>query len=100
MDLDFKWDPNKEQINIKKHGITFSTAMNVFYDEHRLVYFDSDNSLFNEDRYQVIGMVKERLIILFVAYTIRLGSYRIISARRATKAEEKRYYANYKKTRS
>ncbi len=97
MDLDFKWDPNKEQKNIKKHGVSFATAIYVFYDEYRLVYFDSNNSLFNEDRYQVIGMVKEQLIILHVAYTIRLGSYRIISARRATKAEERKYYANYKK---
>lgn len=91
----FSWDTNKEQKNIKKHGVKFSTAVSVFYDEHRMIRYDSYNSLLEEDRYKVVGLTKEQLIILSVAYTVRSGCYRIISARRATKKEEKEYYDNY-----
>ena len=40
----FEWDDNKEQINIAKHGIDFTTAARVFEDENRLELYDEAHS--------------------------------------------------------
>ena len=39
-----EWDDNKNQINIRKHGISFETAALVFADEERIEYFDKLHS--------------------------------------------------------
>ena len=89
----FGWDPNKEEINIKKHGIDFTTASKVFDDEYLLEEYDNEHSL-GEDRYKVLGMINDVSVVLAVIYTDRKKSCRIISARHATKKEERKYYAN------
>ena len=92
-ELKFEWDENKEKINIKK--------MSVFTDPYRLDQFDVEHSI-DEDRFNVIGNVTEQgIILLTVTYTLREEQrvYRIISARRATKKEEKKYYDSYKNIR-
>ena len=58
-------------------------------DENRVEEFDEEHS-FDEDRWQVIGMVND---ILFVVYTERGESTRLISARKATASERRKYYA-------
>ncbi len=45
-----EWDENKNQQNIKKHGISFQTAALVFADEERIEYLDKLHSQ-NEERY-------------------------------------------------
>ena len=91
-DLLFEWDDNKEQINIKKHGLNFSVAARVFLDPDRIEIYDEVHSI-TEDRYNTIGMVND---ILFVVYTERVDSIRIISARVATKQEMEVYnYGKY-----
>lgn len=88
----FEWDDNKEQINIKKHGIDFETASHVFYDENRIEIYDELHSDY-EDRYITIGMIDKTTFIAMVVYTER-GSdiIRIISARKATPKERRTYY--------
>ena len=83
----FEWDEDKNQKNIEKHGIDFNDAAMVFADENRIEFFDDFHSD-DEDRWQVIGKVKE---ILFVVYTERGDFTRLISARKAT-AHERRIY--------
>ena len=83
-----EWDDYKNQINIRKHGISFETAALVFADEERIEYFDKLHSL-DEDRYVVLGCVQG---ILYVVYTMRDEAARIISARMATPTERKIYY--------
>lgn len=90
----FEWDPEKEKINKKKHGISFDTATKVFNDYNGMVYYDHQHSTQNEDRYKIIGLIDNSPVVIVVIYTKRELLYRIISARRATKAEEKRYYAS------
>lgn len=90
MDLKFEWDEDKEQINIKKHGIPFETAAKVFLDENRIEIYDEAHSM-DEDRYITIGLAGE---ILFVVYTERRLRIRLISARLATARERKVYYGN------
>ena len=86
----FEWDEEKEKMNIKKHGISFSTAAYVFNDPNRIEYYDEKHSEF-EDRYATIGMVGK---VLTVIYTVRGDKNRIISARIATNLERSAYYGN------
>lgn len=97
----FEWDSEKEKINIRKHHITFKSAMSVFCDPYALTQYDVEHSI-EEDRYYVIGCShKKSIVILTVICTLRENEKkcRIISARRATKKEEQKYYDSYRKTR-
>jgi len=88
----FEWDEQKNQSNIRKHGIGFEDASKVI-GQSNLSYFDVDNSL-NEERYVEIGFSDGRLLtVVFV----ELGDdvIRIISARPASLLEEKRYERGY-----
>ncbi len=84
----FEWDSEKENLNIKKHGIDFSTAMLAFNDEDYLEWYDEEHSK-TEDRYNVLGLVHD---VIFVVYTERRDNIRIISARLATGWERSLYY--------
>ena len=83
-----EWDSNKSKLNFKKHHISFETAVGVFSDINRIEYFDHEHSLY-EDRYIVIGCVGN---ILFVVYTVRNETIRLISARIANEKERRLYY--------
>lgn len=94
--MQIEWDENKNKENIQKHGISFNAASFVFADPNRLERYDlSENNLSREDRYQTLGLVGK---VLFVVYTERKDSYRIISARLADKDERRIYYGNGKNT--
>ena len=84
--MKFEWDEEKNQLNLKKHGIDFETAMLVFNDLQRIEIYDMEHSI-NEDRYNTIGMVND---ILFVVYTERKENIRLIPTRLATKSDKKR----------
>lgn len=88
----FAWDPKKNESNLKKHGISFDEAQTVFYDESAIRYFDPDHS-FAEDRFLMVGMSR-KLRILIVCHCFREDdtTIRIISARKATKSEEKEHW--------
>lgn len=87
MDLYFEWDSNKNERNIRVHGVSFQLAAFVFYDEYHIVIYDEKHSN-EEDRYIAIGLVKE---VLYVVFTEREDKIRIISARRATEKERRLY---------
>jgi len=89
--LNFEWDDKKYQINIKKHGIRFETASNVFLDNNALYYLDDEHSG-EEERFKIVGMVEK---VLAVIYTERGEVNRIISARRADKFERNDYYGQF-----
>ena len=84
----FEWDDEKNEINIRKHGIDFNDAIGVFFDEFRIERYDEYHSD-EEDRWKVIGMVDGVLVVI---YTEEISSARIISARKATKQERRDYY--------
>ena len=87
----FEWDDEKDRKNIAKHGIGFKTAILVFEDQNRLEMYDAAHSL-DEDRYLTIGEIGGTFMVVTVVYTERPETIRIISARRATKAEKEEYY--------
>lgn len=91
MAFQFEWDEEKARINMKKHGIPFELAAKVFLDERRIEIFDETHSI-DEERYITIGMAGE---VLFVVYTERTSSIRLISARLATAKERSIYYGQF-----
>lgn len=90
--ITFCWDDRKNASNRKKHGVSFEEAQTVFFDEQALEYYDPDHSA-NEDRYLMLGL-GYRLRLLVVSYSLRQeeAEIRIISARKATKKEQKTYF--------
>ena len=89
--MQFEWDNEKEKTNIRKHGIDFTTAALVFKDENRLEMYDEAHSD-TEDRYITIGVIDEITYIVMVVYTEREETIRLISARKATERERRKYY--------
>ena len=79
----------KRQENVRKHGVDMYEASAVFFDPLALVRHDLEHSE-HEDRVCVLGRT-EGGRLLFVSYTIRGETVRIISARRATQHEVKKY---------
>jgi len=86
-----EWDDRKNEINKRKHGISFETAALVFADEARIEYYDAIHSI-DEDRYVILGMVGK---LLYVVYTEREDASRLISARLATPTERRVYYGDF-----
>ena len=87
----FQWDEEKNRSNQKKHHISFEYASYVFDDEYLYEEYDAAHSD-DEDRYDVIGMVDD---IIFVVCTYRDNDIvRLISARKANRAERRKYYGN------
>ena len=86
--MKFEWDEEKNTINKRIHKLSFETAAHVFDDPYYIEMYDFEHSI-DEDRYIAIGMVGE---ILFVVFTERKETIRLISARLATSAERSLYY--------
>ncbi len=87
--MEFEWDEQKCEINLKKHGVDFRDAVHVFRDEHRIGGSDAGHSEF-EERWWTVGRIRDT--VLFVVSTERGGVIRIISARKVTRDEQKTYY--------
>jgi len=90
-EIRFVWDDWKNRQNQKKHGVSFEEAESVFFDEKAREYFDPDHSD-EEDRFLMVGR-SYRLRMPLISHCYREGerTIRVISARRATKAERFAY---------
>ena len=87
--IKFEWDDDKAASNQQKHKVSFDEAVTVFDDPLYLEDYDEAHSD-REDRFKIIGeSIECRLLI--VIYVERTDRIRIISARLATKYEQ-RYY--------
>lgn len=91
--VDFACDENKQRINKQKHGIDLLDASSAFFDPRGIPLFDIEHSS-TEDRFCFLGLSKTG-ILFYVVYTTRNGVVRLISARKATKTEAKRYEQQY-----
>jgi uncharacterized protein len=83
------WDPKKAILNKKKHGVDFEEAATVFRDPLLLVQADMEHSQ-EEERWIALGR-SVRQLLLVVVHTDEERTIRIISARKATPAEKRRY---------
>jgi hypothetical protein len=87
--MNFEWDPRKAEVNLRKHGISFTEAGTVFGDELATTVPDPDHSD-EEDRFITIGW-SNRGRLLMISHTDRGDRIRIISARELTPRERKDY---------
>jgi uncharacterized DUF497 family protein len=86
---EFEWDITKAESNITKHGVSFDEAKTVFGDFGLMYASDPDHSEY-EAREIAIGYSSQGRL-LTVCFTERGEHIRIISARRSTNPERKRY---------
>jgi len=87
--IEFEWNPEKAETNLRKHGVGFMEAATVLRDPLGITIFDPDHSE-AEARFITIGMSDHGRAVL-VAHTDRGNATRIISARELTRAERKAY---------
>jgi len=89
--LRFDWDPEKARANLKKHGVSFEEARGVFFDECAVEFYDDEHAEW-EDRFLLLGLSTQlNLLLVCHCYREADGVIRIISARKATKAESEHY---------
>jgi len=92
----FEWNPEKARLNVRKHRISFEQAATVFLDPLALSIRDDEHPD-KEERWITLGRSGEAKTLL-VVHTYRENpnnsvTIRIISARKATKHEQRQYEA-------
>lgn len=89
--IEFEWDGRKAKSNLRSHGVSFEEARSVFYDDYAIQFFDGDHSD-QEERFVMLGL-SNLSRVLVVVHCVRDSNevIRIISARRATRAERAYY---------
>ena len=85
---DFEWDDAKAWSNLAKHGVSFEAATLAFDDLFANDELDRGSGQ-DDPRYIMTGMANG--VLLTVVYTERGERARIISARKATKHEQRNY---------
>ena len=94
MKYHFEWDWKKAKTNLGKHKITFEDATSVFKDTNAISISDEEHSE-DEERWITIGLdsVTRTLIVIhtFISIDNDNCNIRMISARKATKNEQKLY---------
>jgi hypothetical protein len=90
-DLRFEWDRRKAASNKRKHGVSFEDASTAFADENARVIDDPDHSD-EEGRFVLLGLsVSLRLLVVCHCYRESDSVIRIISARKASRSEQRDY---------
>jgi len=94
--LKFEWDLNKEESNTKKHGVSFSEAKTVFYDQNAIQFFDPEHSE-SEERFILLGTSStSNTVVVCHCFREEETVVRIISARKADRVEERAYWGEKK----
>jgi uncharacterized DUF497 family protein len=92
--FEFEWDENKAEANLRKHDVSFDLACTVFHDPQIVTVSDLEHGE-NEERWFSIGCASNGLTIsvvyLWSQPNSATTSIRLISARRASRAEARQY---------
>jgi uncharacterized protein len=83
----FEFDPNKNQLNFDKHGLSLSLAAELDWDD-ALLWVDERRD-YGETR--VLALAPRDSILYYVAFVDRGRVRRVISLRRANRREVRRY---------
>lgn len=82
-----EWDPQKAANNKRKHGVSFQEAVTCFADPSGLLLEDE----VHPERLVLIGVSEKARVIYTVFAELAGDVVRIISARKATTHERRRY---------
>ena len=85
----YEWDPKKAKANLRQHGVSFDEAASVFLDPLAITFPDPDHS--GEEFREITVGHSARQRVVFLSHTRRGDHTRLISARKATRAERKQY---------
>lgn len=95
-DYHFEWDATKAASNQRKHGISFDLAATVFRDPLMVSIPDEERSE-TEERWITMGQAENSKLLLVVHTYLEISTnaanVRMISARPATKHEQRQYEA-------
>ena len=83
----FEFDPNKDQLNLHKHGVSIGLASELNWDA-ALLWVD-DRRDYGETR--ILALAPRTSILYYVAFVDRGDIRRVISLRRANRREVRRY---------
>ena len=93
----FAWDSAKAAGNRRKHGISFELAATVFRDPLMISVPDEEHSE-TDERWITVGQAENSKLLLvvhtYLEISVNAANVRIISARRATKHEQRQYEAD------
>lgn len=89
--MDYEWDSAKAQANLEKHGVDFADAVIALEDELALTLTDPDSV--DEERLISLGMDAIGRLLVTV-FTFRGDRIRIVSSRKASRSERRRYEEN------
>ncbi len=93
MEPRFEWDRDKENENLRKHGVSFGEASTVFRDALASAVPDLEHSE-QEDRWITVGLSEQGRLVRVVHVDIEEDgalTIRIISARPADRRERNAY---------
>jgi len=86
--METEWDPAKARGNLRKHGISFADAVSALEDQRALTMRDPYVDV--EERWVTMGLDGLGRMLV-VVYAWRGENLRLISARKATARERRRY---------
>ncbi|MGD9564342.1 MAG: BrnT family toxin [Pyrinomonadaceae bacterium] len=87
--MQFDWDPEKAESNLRKHEVSFEEASTVWNDYFNIELIDHDHSI-DENRFLMIGESDQHRLMV-ISFTERENKVRIISARLLTPKERREY---------
>jgi uncharacterized protein len=90
MEYNFEWDEKKRRQNIRKHGLDFRDAWEIFTSPMLIALDDRED--YSENRWIGLGMLQSRVVVvLFVER--QNDTIRIVSLRKALSYERTEYEA-------
>jgi hypothetical protein len=94
--MHYEWDERKNRENIRKHGVSFQDAQEVFHDPFHLSLLD-ERFDYLEERWITIGLTRgKQIIVIGHLYYLKENGDEIIQIKTARKAtnKEREHYEN------
>ena len=88
--MQFTWHEPKRQANLKKHGMDFADAAQVFAGP--TFTFEDDREDYGEQRWVTLGLLGEKVVV--IVHTETEDEIRVISMREADKDEQLLFFTN------
>ena len=87
----FSWHEPKRQITLKKRGLDFAHAEQVFMGP--TFTFKDERKDYGEQRWVTLGLLREKVVV--IVHTESEDEIRVISMREATKNEQILFFSNF-----
>lgn len=85
--MKIEYDPAKRTKTLETRGLDMAQAGEIWNGPH--LTFEDNRQDYGEPRFVTFGLLSDRLV--FVAWTLRGDTHRVISMRKANEREQKRY---------